>query len=127
MRIRNMYQYFEERPYEQQASASRAKNVDGEFAARDRLEESQYQNTQYTWWKTRELEGRTAVPESEGVWPINHLRAFRYFGDPGPHVIPRGTKPDDWPPGIDDLARVFRLHHYARVMSSTECRDLVVR
>ena len=73
-------------------------------------------------------EGRTEAPESEGSGPsittvLDAMMATQVFGQ----VLPHGTKPAHWPAGVHELAQRFRLHHYIRVRTSAECRDLVLR
>lgn len=82
--------------------------------------------TNYPWQKARELEGRAHTDLSEGVWGINYWRAEKYYGDPTTLHIAWDAAPSAYPPDIEELARRVRLHHYFRVWSSQECRDLVL-
>jgi esterase/lipase superfamily enzyme/GNAT superfamily N-acetyltransferase len=122
------YQYFEERPWDQQGQGQRKRNVGGRLASGvSEKMLGEYRVSRYLWWQTREFEGRAGADEAEGVWPINHSRVFRYYGDPGESRCPDHSKPSDWPANIQNMARQFRLHHYFRVWNAAQCRDLVLR
>lgn len=86
------------------------------------LEESRdWEFSTFAWWNTRCLENRQDVPLNEGVWPINHSRCDRKFGDPGIRFFPRFSK---HPPAecvtneIWKSASKFRLFCYWRIPDS---------
>jgi esterase/lipase superfamily enzyme/GNAT superfamily N-acetyltransferase len=123
-----MYEYFEERSFDQRIPGKRKKNVLGQLASGvtpNMLLKHVF--SEYPWGKTRALEGRTHASDKEGVWPINDSRVVRYYGDPGNAHCPWHTNPSEWPDNVDNLARQFRLYHYFRVWDAGECRELVLR
>lgn len=124
----SFYDRFEEHPLGG-ASLGRRRKVDGFCDPEVTLEAAENSEvTNYAWWKARELEGRTDTSPAEGVWGINYWRAERYFGDPTRFHLPDWhTEPNTFPPGIEKLARRFRLHHYFRVWSSEECLHHVAK
>ncbi len=123
-----MYDYFEERPFGSLGPAKRKRDIQGRLATGVTPEMIlEHVFSQYPWRKTRELENRASAPIHEGVWPINHNRVVRYFGDPGYANCQWNSDPNDWPSNIDELARQFRIHHYFRVWSANDCREIVCR
>jgi hypothetical protein len=121
--VPQMYDCFEERPLERSTiPGRRRRRVDAELITPEEVRSSF--PSQYTWWRTREFEGTQDASSAEGVWPINHNRVHRYYGDPGDVRLPRGVPPSKWPSNIDDLARQIR-HHYFRVWSAEECRRVI--
>src|SRR4051812_19756309 len=99
---KDMYDYLEERPLGQIDPGKRKRKVAGRFA-RGATPDSirDYVFSQWPWRKTREFEGRASAPDSEGVWPINHNRVSRYYGDPGNVICPWHNDPSQWPENVE--------------------------
>lgn len=75
----------------------------------------------FAWWNTRDLENRSDVSVDEGVWPINHSRCDRKFGDPGNGLYPQfeARPPADFvTEDVWKAASKFRLFCYWRVPDS---------
>jgi esterase/lipase superfamily enzyme/GNAT superfamily N-acetyltransferase len=119
------YLYFEERPLEQQTPGKRQRNAIGQLAAGVSNKSEIYVASQYPWWQTRALEGRSAADESEGVWLINLNRVWRHVGDPGGAMCPVNSRPPEWPANVHETAQRYRLHHYVRVWDSSQCREIL--
>ncbi len=79
-----------------------------------------YRSSSLPWRLARELEGRADAPEHEGVWPINHWRVERRFGDVSELDFPQGSLLNEASQAVRDIARKFRLFCYCRVNQSDE-------
>lgn len=73
----------------------------------------------------KDLEGRTTVPLSEGVWPINFFRCEHKFGNPGAEIFPPGTDIALADKAVYDAAFVHRNLCYQRLLDAEEARLLL--
>jgi GNAT superfamily N-acetyltransferase len=89
-----------------------------------------YFNGRYNFRRSRQLEGTYPGSPKEGVWGITAHRVSFGWGTIKEHEWPLG-KPDgsDFldpePPGLDQSAKRYRIHHYERIRNSTEVRVIL--
>ncbi|MBN2022394.1 MAG: alpha/beta hydrolase [Pirellulales bacterium] len=121
------YDYFEEQPIGASGPSARRHKVPRQIANEFFSDDYSLLSPIYGFWKTRELEGRTHLEDSEGVWPINDLRVSRFWGMVGERHCPHGTTTEELTPEMDAAARNVRLHHYFRVRDAQECQVLLQR
>lgn len=83
----------------------------------------------YTFVRGRQLEGTFPGDPCTGIWPITAFRVNRGWGCPPEEAWPYNGDASAWPPseppGIDRLARDFRINVYQRVRTLNECRAIL--
>jgi len=82
-------------------------------------------SSQYTFVRSRQLEGTYPGDPETGVWPISVNRVGFGWGwvtdADWPRTMSRETWPPPEPPGLDAKAKSKRLYHYQRIRSAYEC------
>ena len=83
----------------------------------------------YTFVRGRQLEGTFPGDPRTGIWRITSLRVSRGWGCPPEQAWPYNGDASAWPPaeppGIDKLARNFRINVYQRVRTLNEGRAIL--
>jgi len=83
----------------------------------------------YNFVRSRQLDGTFPGEPSTGVWPITGFRIYRGWGSPPEEAWPYDGRASAWPPaeppGIDSIAKKFRIGYYKRVRTVSECEQIV--
>ncbi len=82
-------------------------------------------SSQYSFLRSRQLEGTYPGDAETGVWQITAFRVSSGWGAVTEANCPRTMSGTTWPPaeppGLDAKAKLLRTHHYQRVRSGNEC------
>ena len=95
-----------------------------EAGARDpEAEDFGHASAQYSFVRSRQLEGTPPEDKSTGAWLISAMRVGCGWGTVRERDWPRSgdTWPPAEPPGLDAKAKALRTHRYQRVRSAYEC------
>jgi GNAT superfamily N-acetyltransferase len=80
----------------------------------------------YAFVRARQLEGTFPGDALTGVWPITAMRIGYGWGSLPEDAWPRGEEqlwpPSPEPPGLDALAKKYRIGRYQRVRTMQECK-----
>jgi GNAT superfamily N-acetyltransferase len=81
----------------------------------------------YGYVRSRQLEGTYPGNRETGAWGLTALRVLRAFGYLPEEKWPYDTTqwPPVEPPGVDRIAKKYRLHYYQRVRDIDECRKVL--
>jgi GNAT superfamily N-acetyltransferase len=86
-------------------------------------------SAQYSFVRSRQLEGTFPGDAGTGTWPISALRVGQGWGWPPEEVWPYDGDAGSWPPveppGVDAAAKPYRTHRYQRVRTLAECRTVL--
>jgi len=83
----------------------------------------------YGYVRSRQLEGTFPGSRTTGTWLVTSSRISKGWGIPPEAAWPYETSvwPPDEPPGIDQLAKKFRLFAYGRTRTIDDCRRLLAK
>ncbi|WP_428304628.1 alpha/beta hydrolase [Lacipirellula sp.] len=84
-----------------------------------------YQQNPFAWHLARRLSGLDDSPISGGVWPIQHWRCERKYGNPGTDIFPPLSP---MPPDDSEIYRLcldYRIIGYHRAANANEARRLL--
>jgi GNAT superfamily N-acetyltransferase len=83
----------------------------------------------YSWVRSRQLEGTYPGDRYTGCRVITACRVSRGYGYPPEEAWPYIKNTDPWPPteppGLDAIAKKFRLWFYQRVRNVDECKQVL--
>ena len=81
----------------------------------------------YVWNRSRSLEHQGASSRDEGIYGISGSRVFHRYGLLPAGLTLAGTDESAWPSDIDGQASLLRVHHYHRLIGTTEVIESLKR
>ena len=81
----------------------------------------------YNLLRSRQLESTQSEDPYVGAWIVTSMRILRGWGSPSESATPYYAErwPPLEPPGMDDLARQYRVQAYQRVRNTIECKRAI--